>query len=370
MKIKSVTARLFEREVDKRLWNPVHRWSKKPVVLVFVTTETGLLGVGEASTSISGGAGAVNAVETDLAALAVGRDIHEVRAIATQVLGKLSINQSFGVLGSALSGLDIALWDLIGQAANLPVYKLLGTYSRRVYGYASAGLYRDGEGIPELVAEVAGYMAEGYDGMKLKLGGMTQEEDAARVAAVREVMGPGGRLMIDAAGAYDAVQATRFEGLVRQHDIYWFEAPIRILDSYGLARFRDRTAIPVAAHEGFFGLHAYDALIRLGAVDFVQFNVTSCGGFTEAHRIAARADADNLATTLQYSGSFVGFAASLQLAASLPRCDSVEVHMVHQWLKEYRDGAEWERQGAYFIPSDRPGIGLSQNTREALHQGN
>jgi L-alanine-DL-glutamate epimerase-like enolase superfamily enzyme len=364
-----VTARLFEREVDKRLWNPVHRWSKKPVVLVFVLTDTGLLGVGEASTSIGGGAGVVNAVEADLAPLAVGRDIHEVRAIATQVLGKLAINQSFGVLGAALSGLDIALWDLIGQAAGLPVHKLMGTFSRRVYGYASAGLYRDGEGVPELVAEVEGYLAQGYDGMKLKLGGLPQSEDLARVAAVREAMGPDRRLMIDAAGAYDAVQASRFEALVRPYDIYWFEAPIRILDSHGLARFRDRTAIPIAAHEGFFGLHAYDALIRLEAVDFVQFNVTTCGGLTEAHRIAARADAANLATTLQYSGSFVGFAASVQLAATLPRCDSVEVHMVHQWLKEYRDGTEWERRDSYFIPGDRPGIGLSQPVREALLKG-
>lgn len=228
---------------------------------------------------------------------------------------------------------------------------------------------QDGEGIPELEAEAAGYLAEGYTGVKIKLGGLTQAEDAVRVAAVRKVLGPGPRLMIDAAGAYDAVQAERFAALVSQHDLYFFEAPIRILDSHGLGRFRARTSMPIAAHEGFFGLHAYDALIRIGAVDFVQFNVTACGGLTEAHRIAARADADNLATTLQYSGSFVGFAASVQLAATLPRCDSLEVHMVHQGLKEYRDGEEWQRRGSFFHPGERPGIGLSDAVRQALLQG-
>lgn len=370
MKIKSVTARFFEREVDKRLWNPVHRWSRKAVVLVFVTTDTGIVGVGEASTSITGGATIVGAVETELAPMVTGRPVHDVRRIATDVVAKLVGNQNFGVLGAALSGLDIALWDAIGQQAGLPLYRLFGSYSDRVYGYASAGLYRDGEGVPELQAEMAGYTADGYEGVKLKIGGLSQVDDVDRIRATREAIGPRTRLMIDAAGAYDPPQALRLEAAVRDLDIYWFEQPIRVQDSHGLARFRERAAIPVAGHEGFFGLHSYDALIRIGALDFVQFNVTSCGGFTEAHRIAARAHADNLATTLQFSGSFVGFAASLHAAASIERCDSVEVHMVHQWLNEYRDGGEWRREGSQHILGDRPGIGLSNETRHALMAGN
>src|SRR5438105_513890 len=124
MKIQSVAVRLFSRDIDPKYFNPVHRWTRKVVALVFVTTDTGIIGVGEASTSIGSGVAIAEAVENELGPMVVGRPVYDVRRIATDVVGKIAGNQNFGIAGAALSGLDIALWDAIGQEAGLPLYRL------------------------------------------------------------------------------------------------------------------------------------------------------------------------------------------------------------------------------------------------------
>lgn len=369
MIIKKIVAREYLRQVPSGLWNPVHEWGAKSIVLVFVLTEDGKIGVGEASTGIGSGSPVMAALKDELAPMVLGRSVDDGRAIAKQVLAKLSVNQTFGTFGHGWGAIDIALWDLIGQQAGLPIHKMLSRAKEQVYGYASAGLYRDGETPDDLAQEVAGYVGEGYDGFKLKIGGLSLAEDVKRTEAVRGALGSGGRLMIDGAGAIRSDIAEQYEVAMRDLAPYWFEAPIAVFDEEGLARFRSRTKTPIAAHEILFGLHAYDRLIRMEMVDFVQFNVTCCGGITEALRIGARASAANLQTTLQYSGSFVGLAASLQVASVMENCDSVEIHMVHRWLEEFRDGGEWTRQGSQFTLNDRPGIGLSNETREALMEG-
>jgi L-alanine-DL-glutamate epimerase-like enolase superfamily enzyme len=154
--------------------------------------------------------------------------------------------------------------------------------------------------------------------------------------------------------------------LVRDLDIYWFEAPIAIHDTAGLAELRQRIELPIAGHELYFGRHQFEPLIAARAVDFVQFNLTQCGGFTEALAIAERASAANLTTTIQAAGTFVGLIASLHYANAVLNCDSVEIHGLHQWLTEYRSASEYRSEGSTYHVGDLPGLGLARDTTEKL----
>ena len=365
MQITDLVVKRLERAVDSRLWNPTHRWSVKPLVLVFLTTDSGLTGVGEAFTAGGAGEALEQSLINDVKPLVVGRSAFEVRDIWRLLMRKVT---GHGLLGPALSAVDIAVWDLIGQHAGLPLHRMFGTASTQIFTYASAGLYADGKGLDELAEEMAGYVADGFDAVKMKIGGASLEEDEARVRRVRETIGPTRRLMIDASSVLTPRQARDYALRLAPLDIHFFEAPIAIPDVGGLAELKTVSPIAITT-ENQFGLAAYERHTRARAADNLQMNVTLSGGLTECFRIAALATAANMACTFQCAGSFVSLAATLQFAAALDNCDSVEMHMVHQWLPEYATGDEYRRDGSYLTPGMHPGIGLGDDARQRLMQG-
>jgi L-alanine-DL-glutamate epimerase-like enolase superfamily enzyme len=366
MIIREIVARKFEREVPPGFRNPVHAWRTKPLVLLFVLTDDGRIGTGEAMTGISSAEPVMETIERDVAPRLIGRPVFDVRSIGAEIRQRIDVTQNYATLGAALSAVDIALWDLIGQKAGLPLYQLFGGHGKGAYGYGSGGLYRTGAGLDALRAEMRGHVEAGMTGVKMKIGGVSLAEDIERIRAVRETIGPKARLMIDAAGAYAPPDALKIERLARPLDIYWFEAPIAIHDMHGLAELRHRIETPIAAHELYFGRHSFEQLISARAVDFVQFNLTQCGGFTEAFAIASRASSANLRTTIQAAGTFVGLLASLHYANAVENCDSVEIHGLHQWLTEFRSMDEYRSTGSDFRVGDGPGLGLARATADKL----
>ena len=198
MKITRVIPRLTERDMDARLWNPRMRWSTKSILLVFVETDSGDVGVGEAWAVGASPRAVVDVINDEVAPLVVGRDPHYVERFWQEVQATTVLSSRRGVVSAALSAVDMALWDLLAKSLNLPLHHLLGAYADDVACYASAGLYADGKTVDDLASEMAGYVAGGFDAVKIKVGGTTLEEDTVRVAAVRDAVGPGVRLMVDA----------------------------------------------------------------------------------------------------------------------------------------------------------------------------
>jgi len=359
MKIKEIVPRVLSWEIEGGFRNPVMTWTHKNVVLVFVICDDGTVGVGECWASGADPRALVATLEDDVAPRLIGADPLAI-GTAWEGTNKLAhISARHGILRAAIAGIDIALWDIMGKAAGLPVWKLLGGFTDRVFPYASAGLYAPGKTPEDQGQEMADYVAKGFEGVKMKIGGASFDEDAARVKAVREAIGPDRRLMIDALCVMTPYQAMRFAAAVESYDIYWFEQPVKADDIRGLATVNQHGPIPVSANENAYDRTHFRELITEDAARFIQFDVLVLGGLTEGRRIAALAEAWHLPVTLHHAASVVCMAANLHLAAGVPNCDSVEYHMLHQWLFDHAPGSGWALENGYIRMGDEPGLGLN-----------
>jgi L-alanine-DL-glutamate epimerase-like enolase superfamily enzyme len=359
MKITNITPRLIEREMAGKLWNPRTRWAKKQIVLVFVETDDGLCGVGEGWTSSGSPRALIATIEDDLAPLLIGQDPHFVTRFAARAFDTTEMSSRSGIVGAAWSALDMALWDLIGKAAKLPLYRLLGAASERVFTYASAGLYGEKKTPDDLAAELKGYVDQGFSAVKMKVGGAPLKEDVARVAAAREAIGPDVKLMVDALYNLTPPEALRFARAIERYDIHFFEAPVSTYDVAGQARVHAASPIPVCGNETLAWTWRFRELILADAVHFVQFDPAVCGGIGEGRRIGDLARIFNRPCTLHASSSSVVLAACLHLGAALANCESVEYHMLHQWLWELEPAGTFTAENGYLRPPEGPGLGLA-----------
>jgi L-alanine-DL-glutamate epimerase-like enolase superfamily enzyme len=359
MKITKVSPRLIEREMGGYLWNPRTRWTKKRMVLVFIETDTGLFGVGEGWTTGGSARALVDTIEDDLAPLLLGQNPHFVTRFGKQAFDTTDLSNRSGILGAAWGAVDIALWDLIGKAAKLPLYKLLGAYEEQVFTYASAGLYGEGKSPDDLGAELRGYIEQGFTAVKMKVGGAPLKEDVARVAAAREAIGPDAKLMVDALYNLSVPEALAFARAIERYDIHFFEAPVSVHDVRGQAEVHAKSPIPVCGNETLAWTDAFRELITARAVHFVQFDPAICGGITEGRRIADLAHAFHLPCTLHASSTSVLFAACLHLGAALANCASVEYHMLHQWFWDLEPADTFSQREGFLRPPEGPGLGLA-----------
>jgi D-galactarolactone cycloisomerase len=220
---------------------------------------------------------------------------------------------------ASLSAIDVALWDLKGKALNLPIYALLGgPFRTEVRAYATGLFHRHvADQARALADEAAGYAAEGFRAMKLKVG-FGVAEDVRNVAAVRQAIGPDRLLAIDANEAYDVGTAVRLGRLLAAHDLAWFEEPIPHDDHGGYREVREGVPMPVAAGESERSRQGYHDLLARRAVDVLQPDIRGCGGFLDFLHLASAAAAAGIAVYPHMFGTAVNLFATLQLLAALP----------------------------------------------------
>ncbi len=367
MKIKRLYAKQVDFPMGGDVWNPALVFHQKEIVYVFVETEKDTFGVGELWSFYGPTRSVVDMINNDFAPVVEGEDPHAIERIRQKIAGLAPIGTLEGIVVNALSGLDIALWDLRAKALNVPLSQLLGAHSDSVYTYASGGLYQKGKGVDGLKSELGGYIEDGFKGVKIKIGALSEQEELERIAAAREAIGGDARLMIDALHAYSVPQALQIARKARDLDVYWFESPVALSDTKGHAILNTSGDIPVCANESLYGIRAYQELIQQRAAEFVHFDLCACGGITEARKIAALAEVNDLPCTLHAANGVCLFSTSIHFGASIPNCDSVENHQVHRWLSEYAP-AETMRliKGAQVAPLDTPGHGMDFITPDFL----
>jgi L-alanine-DL-glutamate epimerase-like enolase superfamily enzyme len=191
---------------------------------------------------------------------------------------------------AAIGGIDIALWDIKGKAAHLPLYRLLGGSRRELFTYATGGYYVEGAPLSACADELGGYVAAGYRAVKLKTGGLSLEEELVRIRATREAIGEA-TLMLDMNAPYDVQDCIRFALAVEPYDIFWLEEPLHwYLQPADYVRLADAISIPLAHGEREWHRFTVRDFITSGAIRFVQFDATRHAGFTEALRIAYLAE--------------------------------------------------------------------------------
>jgi D-galactarolactone cycloisomerase len=224
-----------------------------------------------------------------------------------------------GAAVNAMGGMDVALWDAVGRYLGQPVHKLLGgAFRAEVTPYATGFYRREGEDpVQAGLEEAERHLSEGFEAIKLKVG-FGVEADVEYVHAVREAVGPDARIMMDANCAYD-VPAARWILLgCEDAGIHFFEEPLAPEDLEGYKTLRNLTATYLAAGENLFGKINFRRWVSEGALDVLQPDLCSSGGFTECEKIAALAQAWNTAVVPHVWGTGVGLAASLQFVATLP----------------------------------------------------
>lgn len=344
--------------------------------LVRVDTDEGLVGYGEAKASV-GSLGdqstLLTVIEKELAPLLIGQDPRNISRLweimyngsrAHYALNKgrvFPILSRRGITISGLSGIDMALWDILGQSLNCPVHQLLGGKCRdNLPAYASGG-WANEEKIGE---ELLGYIEKGgFKAVKMRVGVMDVDVNTSvrRVRAARKALGDSISIMVDAHGTFSVAEAKRFGKEVADYHLSWFEEPVTADNKEGCAEVRAALEIPIAAGESEFTRFDFRDLAILKAVDIFQPDLAICGGITEGRRIAALAEAFQLGLAPHLWGGAVMFAAGLHLCAVSPSAFIVEYSLLpnplHDDLVENPIMAE---DGKVSIP-DRPGLGVIIN---------
>lgn len=288
---------------------------KKDAVVVKVTTEGGLVGWGEAHHGKAHTAVA-RLINTTLRQLVVGMDASDVVGVWDRIYWKQLASHGVGAgCAMAMSGIDLALWDIRGKAVGWPLYKLLGGSARAVPAYAG-GVSLGFQDPSALIDEARPHVEAGYKAVKLRVGD-TPARDLQRVKAVREALGDDIAILVDANTGYDVNDARRVMPGFDALGVGWLEEPFAPHDirSYKLARGFGR--VPLAAGENHFTRYEFNRVIEDGDITILQPDLSKAGGITEMLRIAAMASAYKLPVNPHTCMTGINMAASIHFLASI-----------------------------------------------------
>ncbi|HYZ53184.1 MAG TPA: mandelate racemase/muconate lactonizing enzyme family protein [Streptosporangiaceae bacterium] len=316
MKIAAVVPHVVVQRLEQPFGMSQWLWDVRASCLVEVVTDDGIVGWGECF----GPAAASRAIiDSVFAPMLLGRDPGERVALWEDMYNRSREWGRKGVPIAAMSGLEIALWDIAGQAAGLPVYRLLGGRADGpVEAYASA-FYYGGRYDGDAVAEAEDLLAEGFRAVKMKAGAGPVAADAERVRRVRAALGPGVQLAVDANRGFSPAEAIRFGRAVADCDLWFFEEPVLPEDLAGYREVRAALDVPIAGGESEFTRWGFRDFLGQRPVDIVQPDATACGGLAETLLIAGMASAHGVTTFPHLWGSAVAIAATLHLMTALPQ---------------------------------------------------
>jgi D-galactarolactone cycloisomerase len=360
MKITAVVPHVVVQRLDQPFGMSQWLWDMRASCLVEILTDEGVIGWGvcfgpaEANRAL---------IESVYAPLLVGRDAGEQVALWEAMYNRSREWGRKGISITAISGVEIALWDIAGKAAGLPVHRLLGgSAPESVSGYASA-FYYAGPWDGDLEGEAAHLLAAGYTAFKMKVGGRPVDEDVRRVRRVRSALGADVRLAVDANRGFTAAEAIRFGRAVAGEDLWFFEEPVLPEDLDAYTQVRAALDVPIAGGESEFTRWGFRDFLARGPVDILQPDATACGGIRETLLIAGMASAHGIPTMPHVWGSAITVAAGLHLMTALPTAvPSMARERPHVELDQapnlIRDELSDLACGPVMTVPDGPGLGI------------
>ena len=281
--------------------------------LIRVESTSGMVGWGEAFGPPQTIATLISELLSDII---VGMDPFKVESLCEKNYAGLYHFGSSGLIQSAISGVDIALWDLLGRELGQPIAQLLGGFERtEVTPYAST-MYITNWG-QDPVEPVEAAAKEGFTAAKIKIG-RGLDDDVERVHTARKVLGDDATLMVDFNGNYRPKQAITVAKEIAPFDVYWLEEPVPPENHSGYREVSAAVDIPVAAGEAAYARFDFADLIQERTIDIAQPDVCKCGGLSEARFIGKLATMENVQVSPHVWTGAVGIAASLQYAATIP----------------------------------------------------
>jgi L-alanine-DL-glutamate epimerase-like enolase superfamily enzyme len=354
MRITDVRCVQLARRLERVQRNSRGARQERRFTFVTVETDAGLTGLGEASgdplltPTILG---------SRLGPLAVGLDPLDPAAVFDRLFASREFWETGGSVLCGISAIEVACWDVRGQAEGVPVCDLLGGRRRdRVEAYAS-DLHWDE---PAVMAELAAsYARAGFRHVKAHLGAPGERDrDLARCEAVRRAVGPGVGYLIDVNTAFDRQTALARGREFRAFDPFWYEEPLPPLDWQGHAWLRGQLGLPLAAGENLYTAHGFEPLLGAHGCDYAMPDVLRCGGLGQARQICLAAGRQGIVASPHNFSGGVGLAATLHLMAALPRTQLLEFDPTGTAVYEelFAEPLAVER-GSVRVPSG-PGLGV------------
>lgn len=318
MRITKADAYLCDVPVERERRDAIQSFVKQETIIVEVDTDDGGRGRGYSYTIGTGGKAVLSLLRDEMLPQLPGQDPRRVEAVWQKLFWSTHATVVGPITSLALAAVDTALWDLRCRDAGLPLWVLAGGHDPNVAAYDTEGGWLH---LPtgELVAGALDAQRRGFRGVKLKIGKPTGEEDRERVGAVREAVGPGFPIMVDANQAFTVAEARRRAHLLEPLDVAWLEEPLPADDVSGHSRLAAGTSIPVAVGESLYSVGHFRDFLAAGAVGVVQVDVARVGGVTPWLKVAHLAEAFNV----QVAPHFL-MELHVSLAAAVPNALAVE----------------------------------------------
>lgn len=366
MKIKSIESFIVADHLKEAFYFSQWEYAERRICIVKVTSDTGHVGWGEGY----GPAALVKSGIEHLTPFVLGQNPLQTETIWSTMYRRTLDFARRGILVSAMSAIDVALWDLKGKILEQPVHLMLGGKKRDfIIPYATGMYYTKCNDLGEKLArEAEEYAKLGYSAMKMKVG-LGIQEDIEYVRMVRKAIGPDIALMIDANHAYSLREAAQLSQAIEQYNIGWFEEPIspEYYDQY--AELRTKTTIPIAGGECEYLRFGFQTLLKSNCVDIAQPDICATGGLTEAKRIASLASVYGVEVVPHTWGTGIAISAALHFVANLdvmpgrlrtPNC-FIEYDRTENGLREELTSTEMVVENGKIKVSDKPGLGFELN---------
>ena len=363
MKIKEIYPYVLSEDLEKEFFFSQWEYRNRKICIVKVVCDNGLTGWGEGYGPADVIKESVDYIKTNV----IGMSPLQTDLIWSKMFRRVHDYARSGVFLSAISAIDVALWDIKGKYHKLPISTLLGgSFRERIRPYATGLYFSNSKTLTEdLCKEAKDYVVNGFKSIKMKVG-LSISEDLKNIKSVRNTIGFDVELMIDANHAYSFDEALRLSKKLENMDIKWFEEPLspEFYDQY--SDFKSKSLIPVAAGECEYLRYGFQKLLNKNCVDFLQLDICSCGGLTEAKRIAALSSSKGVKIIPHTWGSGIAFFAAINFISNLEPIPGrlynedayIEYDQTENKIRENIIKNNIEMSDGYIKVNNKPGLGI------------
>jgi L-alanine-DL-glutamate epimerase-like enolase superfamily enzyme len=327
--IQEINIYLHTRTMDGTVSNPRMTWYKKQAVFVQIISNDKHSGWGECWTFDESASALIEFLKTEIAPKVIGHPTDAINTIWRTIWRSTALSGRHGITAAALSGIDIALWDLAGKVSGKSISEMIGNTNPSIPVYASSGLYKKNQTPKDLGDELAAHVKGGHNIVKMKTGALSFENDLDRLYAARTAIGPETTLILDAVYGMNKELVNRWLPHWKKVGVCAVQAPFPAEDWDTMVWLNQDLGIPVIAFEAESRLEIFRALLERGALGIVQFSCIAVGGVTATLKLLKLARQYSVPVTLQCSSTFFAEAVAMQLAACSEQIVHVELHQFH-----------------------------------------